>query len=239
MTYPYNPYSAHDMVEVNLRRLALQELTAMGEDTAFMDRLQSSDRVLIEVARHSHRKVLKKLLQNGADPNVRNAQRETALMVAAKKNLGTICRMLVRFGANIDLHGPKQDAAIYHAMRYGHQALVWKFLEWGADPYIKTSASGATMLMVAVKYMDLEFIRHLVENLGMDVNAVDKEGYSVLMIAADHNTGTSKVEYLLEKEADPYFTDPRSGHRKAIDIANESSNYAVRSILYHHMKPHV
>ena len=109
--------------------------------------------------KESTKKTVQMLLENGADPNLKNNAGWTALMLAAR-NCGTestenIVQMLLENGADPNLKNNNGWTALMHAARYcGEESTentVKMLLENGADPDVKNN-KGFTALFLASKY---------------------------------------------------------------------------------------
>ena len=91
---------------------------------------------------------LEKLLQLGADPDVRSAEGATPLMNAVQSNKPAHMMILLAAGAAIDARDDRGFTALHRAAEMGHTELVVYLLQQGAD---KTIAVGEhTALSFAV-----------------------------------------------------------------------------------------
>jgi len=76
----------------------------------------------------------RQLLMNGADPNTRNSNHTTPLMVAAHRGYYSIADLLIRYDADInavDIHG---NTALLYAIFYGNKDIASLLLRHGAVP---------------------------------------------------------------------------------------------------------
>jgi hypothetical protein len=141
---------------------------------------------------HDHPDVVKALLEAGADPNVRNYDGKTALVIATEKRSRKVVRMLLDHGATID-PAYRSTGALYEAVRNGDKETVDLFLSRGANPNVKTRF-GDTPLFAAARYSNLAMVKDLVAH-GADLHAQADDGRNLLN-AAVMNTGDRKREVL-------------------------------------------
>jgi len=88
-----------------------------------------------------------KLLELGADPNVRSDQSATPLMNAVQSNQKDLALLLVRSGADVNIADHRGFTALHRACEMGHTEIVALLLEHGADKSI--AAEGHTALSLA------------------------------------------------------------------------------------------
>ena len=135
--------------------------------------------------------IVKFLLSKGADPNVKNVKKQTALFPAAgnKKLYKVLIPLLIKHGADvkaIDYDGSNVLWPLVTLLDRGVNAkdvldMVKLVLSKGAgvDPKIE---GGRTPLMFAAKEGYLEMVKLLVSN-GANVKAKSKEGETPLNLA--------------------------------------------------------
>lgn len=105
------------------------------------------------------------LLQNGANPNVRNLDGQTPLMYSTQKDI-IYLEILLNYPVNVNEKDILGQTALHHAIHYGKPANVQLLIKNGADLHIK-NVNGVTPLKLALR--SLEIVRILVVN-GVDVN---------------------------------------------------------------------
>merc|ERR1711964_936094 len=89
---------------------------------------------LIKIIKNGNIELMKYILTNTYQTkpeivNQKNKQWETPLMVALKNNNFTISRMLVRFGADVNLKSVNGQTPIEFALQNGNDELVWQFYQ--------------------------------------------------------------------------------------------------------------
>lgn len=153
--------------------------------------------------------MLQFLVANKADLTVRNANDETALIVASKRNLKDIATYLIANGASID----EKDAT-------GKTALMWLCMVCNDLPLIEYFVNelhadinlcdnwGYTPLIFAVKSTsknNIAVMKFLLEK-GSYVNNVDKS-YCTSLIYAAKKKKLPDCKLLLDNGADPEYTN--------------------------------
>lgn len=134
--------------------------------------------------------LVKRLLKEGADPNIKTEYGATALMFAARNT---------RAGST--------------------ENTVQILLNNGADPNIQDK-DGTTALMFAAKYANIYSTKNTIQillNNGADTNIQDKNGTTALMFAIFSNN-YDVVKLLLEKGADETIENDTC--ERAIDLAS-------------------
>jgi len=149
------------------------------------------------------------LLRRGASPNSRNWDGDTltALMVAAMNGDEEIVKLLLENGAKINVkaahisgveaHVLSGITALSLAASSGNLSIVKMLVEHGADIHALNSR-GATVMAYATTN---EVVQYFLDR-GLDINARDKEGYTLLIKAAEGFNRPS-IAFLLEHGADP------------------------------------
>ena len=128
------------------------------------------------------------LLQNKADVNIVNDSGETPLYAAASREfLDVVTKMLRVYGGNPNIGSPDKSPLVAACLDR-NEKLVFTLLSYGADPNLASKACDSNSkvihpLFVAVKNSDIDIVTSLLK-AGADVNAVNREGESALLVAA-------------------------------------------------------
>jgi RNA polymerase sigma factor (sigma-70 family) len=118
--------------------------------------------------------IAKVLLDKGADPNVRCASSETALMLAAAAGQAEIVRLLLEKKAEVNARCDRGDTALMYAAASDDPEAVRLLLAAQADVNAR-NRDGQTALMFAAERARLENARLLLSE-GADVRVRDKKG---------------------------------------------------------------
>lgn len=150
-------------------------------------------------ANSKHRnEILKILLENGADPNDRNSDSMTPLMLTSMTNNLDGCKILIEHGADVNVQREKKlggEAPLFYAVQSGYFDIVKLLCDNGANVKLKKS-DGTSPIHSTVHNMNPEIIKYLKEK-GADINEKDKEGTTALMRAAYYNK-IGHVKMLIE-----------------------------------------
>jgi hypothetical protein len=91
---------------------------------------------------------IKKLLEEGADPNIRDGDGNTPLHFTASKGCAEVARLLLRHGADPNAQDKTGETPLHVAAYWGRVDVVRLLLEHGADPSIR-NRDGKTPLDLA------------------------------------------------------------------------------------------
>lgn len=158
---------------------------------------------------------VKSLLARGADPNVRNADGETVLMLALRGNTSETCEAqipvskekerrgiaiaLVDKGANVNAKGTDDVTPLMLAAGCDYTEVVKALLDKGADVNTRNN-EGITPLIWAAMYGHVTTVQALLDK-GAKVDARDNEGMTPLLWAAQWHD-RDVIQVLLDKGAD-------------------------------------
>ncbi|ETI40660.1 hypothetical protein, variant [Phytophthora nicotianae CJ01A1] len=166
---------------------------------------------LIAAISHGHQEIVQILLNADAELGVvKTPDRNSPLHEAAFAGDPNIMqfvlnKVLEKSGDNaadlLNLQNQFGNTPLHNAARTGSPGCVSNLLQAGAMPSIK-NVNGSIPLHHACysETPNLEVVRLLVE-AGSDVNALDEQGYSPLIVAAKKNQ-TEVIEYLRKHGAD-------------------------------------
>ena len=138
---------------------------------------------LHKAAREGDADRVRKLLDAGADVDVRNANKGrlqyTPLHWAAFCGHLEIAEILISRGADLDAEDPTYSTPLYLAVEWGHPKVVEFLISKGAEVNVKSSWSGYTPLHRAAWGHYLKIVGMLLEK-GAKVNARDNDGKTAL-----------------------------------------------------------
>lgn len=172
---------------------------------------QTLDEQLMTTLTWGHDDIAKvrELLRQGASPNASNwdGNSRTALMVAAQNGDGDIVELLLNDGANVNAKAEATSGVEGHVLsgitalslapRSGNLSIVEMLVKHGADIHPKDSY-GRTALAFATTNEIAQFFL----DRGLDINARDRDGYT-LLIRSGEPFHRPSIAFLLEHGADP------------------------------------
>ncbi|KAI5462028.1 putative ankyrin repeat protein [Mariannaea sp. PMI_226] len=165
------------------------------------------------------------LLQKGVEPDARDANGRTPLLVAAGRGQAAVAKLLLEKGPQFE---EESDTPLLCAVRDGHEAVVKLLLEKGADIEAKRWYDGQTPLLLATKVGNQAVVKLLVEE-GADIEAADEEGQTPLLIAI--KKGHEAIfKLLLDKGANLEARD-RDFSRTPLLYAVRNGNEAMLKLL--------
>jgi ankyrin repeat protein len=143
----------------------------------------ADDHPLLAAVKQGDVATVQKLLQDGANANVAEADGTTALHWAVQRNDSQSTDLLIRGGGDVNVVNRYGVPPVTMACINGSRAILERLLEAGANPNA-TLPEGETALMTAARTGAPEPVRLLLAR-GADVNAREKwKGQTALMWAA-------------------------------------------------------
>ena len=147
---------------------------------------------------------VRRLLDDGANPNQANADGFTTLMVAAFAGHSQIAKALLDGGANPNQAAANGGTALMIAAFEGHLQIAKALLDGDANPN-QANGNGGTALMVAAGKGHSQIAKALLDG-GANPNQAKTDGSTALMVAADK--GHSQIaKALLDSGANPNQAD--------------------------------
>jgi len=170
--------------------------------------------------------MVKLLIENHANPNIKPFNGVTAIINAAIQNQFEIAEYLVNHGANINAQDENGVTAIHYSAAYNDFEITDMLIFYGADISIADN-KGNTPLITAAYNNSYETAELLIQK-GADINEPDKKGFSPLMVATDRNN-TNIIKLLLEKGADVNAVN--LGGMTPLSFAVIRKDYAITETL--------
>lgn len=173
-------------------------LTPLLHKAAVQNRMPA----LVWASKHGHELLVKLLLEQGCDINVKSEfYNLTSLHEAIMYGHEAIARLLIENGIDIKVVGAwGYGTALHQAAENGLDAVVLLLLENGADTEVDDGVFGGTALKRAAENGQ-ETVAKLLLDWGAEVNAKDKNGWTPLATAVVMRKD-GVVRLLLEHGAD-------------------------------------
>ena len=184
-----------------MRRLILLALTAALAVPAFAD--QTEDEVdLLRAVQTDYASAVKTLLARGVNPNIRDANGETALIIAMRYEALKVADLLMdQPGIDLEAHAPNGNTALMMAAFRNNQAAVLDMLQRGAQ----VNQKGWTALHYAAAAGSTAIVGILLDHHAY-IDAESPSGMTPLMLAAREGQ-EDVVRQLLEQGADATLKD--------------------------------
>lgn len=153
---------------------------------------------------------IRELLSAGADPDVRGDGGTTPLLAGTKARQTEAFRVLLEAEANVDLQDDRLDNPFLYAGAEGILDILKLANDAGADPAL-TNRYGGVALIPASERGHVEVVRFLLEESDVDVDHVNKLGWTALLEAILLSDGGPRhqaiVALLIEAGADVDLVD--------------------------------
>ncbi|MBI4747975.1 MAG: ankyrin repeat domain-containing protein [Acidobacteria bacterium] len=160
-------------------------------------------------------KIVRLLLDAGADVNARTSDGDTVLIRSASYASREVIGALLNAGANVNLQNTTGDTALHSAAFNGRSDILQMLL--GAGATVDTSdIGGYTALIWAASNNHGEAVRVLLK-FGANMNAANNDGYTGLILATVHGYQET-VKVLIEAGVDLNIQTKEKGY-SALHIA--------------------
>jgi ankyrin repeat protein len=141
--------------------------------------------VLLIASGYSHDvEIVSLLLNSGANVDEADDQGITALMEAARANIGEVVSILLAHQAKVNLQNKDQKSALMITAAEGHKQIAEQLVAKGADVNARDLEGRTALILGSMSHYAQEELVKLLLAKGADVNATDNEGNTSLMLAA-------------------------------------------------------
>lgn len=209
------------------RRAALRVAAMM----LVVGRAGAATPALVEAAAIGDTRTVRRLLDAGADVNVRDERGRNAVLAATQGDHVPTARLLIERGADVNAQDAIEDSAFLLAGARGLTEIVRLALAAGAD-LKRVNRYGGTALIPACHHGHVETVRLLVGS-GIDLDHVNRLGWTALLEAVILGDGSARyvqiVELLLRQGADPSRADAQAV--TPLEHARRRGQTAVAALL--------
>ncbi|ROI33840.1 Ankyrin repeat and SOCS box protein 2 [Anabarilius grahami] len=160
--------------------------------------LKGKTALMLAVAR-DHLACVESLLENGADPDISNMERETPLYKACEKENPAMVAMLLNYGASVNKNCIQGWTALHESVCRNNVEICEMLVKAGAKVNMP-NMYGITPIFVAAQSGKVDALRMLLKN-GADLNSQAADGATALYEACK-NGHDEIVEFLLSQNAD-------------------------------------
>ena len=164
---------------------------------------------LLDAAKEEDTEKVKKLIEQKVELNATDDEGRTALLVATYNHDVHTVKTLLDAGADVNLQDNMQNNCFLYAGAEGYIDILRLANEAGADPTI-TNRYGGTALIPASERGHVEMVEVLLTETKVDVNHVNRLGWTALMEAVILSDGGIQqqeiIKILLSHGADQSIT---------------------------------
>ena len=218
--------------------LALQKAVQFGNNEAVqllldlsnVDRIHDDSKPFPVASDPGHLSVDITSLLNKISINPNTLYDETGypkLIRASGNGVYQMVEILLKKGADPNIHDNNGWTALLVACQNGHQQIVELLLKKQVDPNVQNSKNGRTALIQASVTGHYQVVEILLKK-GADPDIHDNYGGTALIVASEMGH-YQVVEILLKKGADPNIND--NNGRTALIVASKNGHYQVVEIL--------
>ncbi|KAI1416701.1 putative ankyrin repeat protein [Hypoxylon sp. FL1857] len=183
--------------------------------------------------------IVKLLVDAGALMDTQNEAGYTPLAIAIRENNVDVAKYLIDQKASINVYSPTFGSLLHLACHGGSIELVTLLIEAKADPSTVNPEFGESLLYTALGIEDsksrVKMIRHLVDEIKIDINAIGgRFRYPIIRAAYESRSETEAetkiLKFLIRRKADLNVADDQG--RRAVHLATLSPwDYGLRSLV--------
>ena len=202
-------------------------INALNED-------DSGHLALHVAAENGYLDIIKYLIEEvGLDKNAVDKDGNTALHQAAKGGYLETVKYLVEKELNLEAVDADGNTALHIAAEYGNLEALQYLVERGLNiGNLNNYGQSALHLAASSFHSDLATLKYLIEEVGLDKNAVDHNGRTALHLAAKYGNSET-VKYLVEKELniEAVDADGNTALHLAVKEKNISNHLGIKALI--------
>jgi ankyrin repeat protein len=152
---------------------------------------------LLQATQRGEREATLKLLHEGADINVRDAQGRTPAMIATYQHHTEMVRALLQAGADVNIRDNYQENPLLHAGAQGWLDILKLAIEAHADTSL-TNRFGGISIIPASERGHVEVVRELLTRTDINVNHINNLGWTALLEAIVLSDGGKAHQHIIQ-----------------------------------------
>jgi ankyrin repeat protein len=152
---------------------------------------------LLQATQRGEREAALKLLHEGADINVRDAQGRTPAMIATYQHHTEMVRALLQAGADVNIRDNYQENPLLHAGAQGWLDILKLAIEAHADTSL-TNRFGGISIIPASERGHVEVVRELLTRTDINVNHINNLGWTALLEAIVLSDGGKAHQHIIQ-----------------------------------------
>ena len=212
---------------------AVEVLLQLGSGSNVLGNISQA---LLDACDNGHYQVVKLLLDEKADSNVKKECGRTALYLASRNGHHKVVELLLKAKADPNIQSLEGGTPIYMASQNGHSQVVELLLQEKADTNVKVIADGKTALMAASHCGNNKIVELLLKEK-VDPNIQKYDGWTALMLACLNNH-PQVVELLLNANANPNIKE-EDGWTALITASGKGHPQVVKLLLKAKADPNI
>jgi len=175
-----------------------------------------------------NQKIIELLINKGADLNLQNNNKDTALLYSSKNGYKDIAELLINKGADLNLQDNNKDTALLYSLKNGYKDIAELLIDKGADLNLQDNNKD-TALLISLKngYKD---IAKLIIEKGSGLNQQDNNKDTALLISLK-NGYKDIAELLIDKGADLNLQDNNKEPALFHAVRNSNDNIDIVKLL--------
>ncbi|KAL9035169.1 MAG: hypothetical protein Q9214_006711 [Letrouitia sp. 1 TL-2023] len=191
--------------------------------------MSQEDQALFRFVGKGEKKIVKGLLDCGANVNTTDARGETPLFRAVQRGESSMVKLLGSYGANADVSF-QGETALHRAVARGDSSVVKLLVKEVENA--NTMSNGETPLFKACSRGDSSVVKLLMDHPNIDVNVTNPDGYTPLYKACSRGD-SSIVKLLLEHPSvDVNAADP-DGNTPLYKAVSRGDTSIVKKLVTH------
>ncbi|MFN8575858.1 MAG: ankyrin repeat domain-containing protein [Candidatus Sericytochromatia bacterium] len=189
----------------------------------------SNSPLIISASKGCNLKIIKYLVENGANTNLENNMAKNALTFAAEKNNLEVIKFLIEKGSKVADKTNRGVIPLIYSIKNNNFELVKILVENGAE-INKTDEDGKTPLMYAAWEENFQIIKYLYEN-GADLNLKDKFRNETVLMKNASVGAFEVVKFLIEDLNADFNTLDNEGNNILMAASDLDANLEVVNYL--------